>query len=237
MNQDGQDDIIFRNFNTSTSTTNGAWIVTAGFIAGSYNNNNNQILYGNWLWCIPGPGAFPLNQGDSIPSASQINNFANGVVLEGWQNSFYYPNQLFCHDTIAPPGDVCIGTKFLINGQFHYGWFKVELQSQQVLIKEYAYQLQPNIPMLACDTTNLATGFSEHNQQQFNFSQQNNSIHISSFQKLNHANISIYDLLGKEILKQPFEGNETTINMDKKGIYFVEVKSEKGIFRKKVFIY
>jgi hypothetical protein len=83
----------------------------------------------------------------------------------------------------------------------------------------------------------ISTDFSEYNQTQFNFSQQNNSIHISSFQKLNHANIFVYDLLGKEILQQSFEGSEITINMDKKGIYFVEVNSDKGVFRKKIFIY
>ena len=119
----------------------------------------------------------------------------------------------------------------------HYAWMRVELLNFSVIIKDYAYQSQPNVPMLACDTTNLATGFSEYNHQQFYFSQQNNSINISSFQKLSDANISVYDLLGKEILQQPFEGKETTITIDKKGIYFVEVNSEKGIFRKKFFIY
>jgi hypothetical protein len=179
-----------------------------------------------------------LNQGDSIPSANQLNNFVHAAKFEDWQSIFITSNLQVCFYAMTPLGqDACIGVKFEINGQFHYGWFKVELLNEQVIIKEYAYQLQPNIPMLACDTPNLATGFSEQNQQQFNFSQQNNSIRISTFQKLNHAEISVYDLLGKETLQQPFEGKEATITIEKKGIYFVEVNSDKGVFRKKVFIY
>jgi hypothetical protein len=133
--------------------------------------------------------------------------------------------------------DKCIGIRLSVSSQFHYGWIHVEIvASNSFKVKDYAYQSQPNVPMLACDTTNLATWIHE-SKSYFNFSQLNNSIHISSFQNLNHANISVYDLLGKEILQQQFEGKETTIKIDKKGIYFVEVKSAKGISRKKIFIY
>jgi hypothetical protein len=72
---------------------------------------------------------------------------------------------------------------------------------------------------------------------QFSFSQQNNSFHISFIENLNALSISVYDLLGKEVFQKPFEGNEATITIGKKGIYFVEVNSDKGIFRKKIFIY
>ena len=82
--------------------------------------------------------------------------------------------------------------------------------------------MQPNVPIIACDLTDLSTGIFKNNPQ-FDFSQQNNFIHISTLQNLNQADISVYDLLGKEILQQPFEGKETTITIKKKGIYFVEV--------------
>ncbi|HKR06243.1 MAG TPA: T9SS type A sorting domain-containing protein, partial [Bacteroidia bacterium] len=179
-----------------------------------------------------------LNFADTIPPLTPPNNFDRAANLESWATNFDSGSSTFTAFHAAGPlnQDFCIGIKFSINGQNHFGWIKVELLNRQAIIKEYAYQSQPNVPILACDTTNLATGISENNPQ-FNFSQQNNSIHISSFQNLNHANISVYDLLGKEILQQPFEGKETTVKIDKKGIYFVEIKSEKGISRKKIFIY
>src|SRR5436190_1745840 len=72
---------------------------------------------------------------------------------------------------------------------------------------------------------------------QIQFTQHNNQIHISTLQKLNKASVLVYDLLGKEILTKTFSGNETSITIDKKGIYLVEVRSGENIFRKKVFVY
>jgi hypothetical protein len=238
-----------------------------------------------------------------------------------------------CSHAITPFNqDDYIGFRFIMNGQYHYGWFKFELLDQPergVKIKEYAYRLQPNVPTIAGDTTNAITfpnasitpqgplsfcsggsvllsanagaglsyqwkrngvpipGATAQNylvtaagkyrvvvtnaagsntsspvkvtvpcvpvgdpnektameisvkisDEQFSFSQQNNSFHISLFENLNAVFISVYDLIGKEIFKKTFPGNEANFTIEKKGIYLVEVNSENGIFRKKVFIY
>jgi type IX secretion system substrate protein len=326
MNQDGQNDFYFDTwgFNSPTAGSNNGMFHNGSISINGY--NNNQVLKGNTFGCVPFPNAFPLNQGDSIPSANQLNSFVHSAKFENWQNIFYspgVPTYQVCYNAISPPvQDVYIGVKFDINGQFHYGWFKVELQGHAVLIKEYAYELQPNVPMVVCDSTNLPlasitpqgplsfcsggsvllsanagagqsyqwkrngiaisgataqnylataagryrvvvtncgasktsapvivtvpclpvkdpvekTGM-EISDRQFSFSQQNNSFHISFFEDLNALSISIYDLIGKEIFKKTFLGNEASFTIEKKGIYFVEVNSDKGVFRRKIFIY
>jgi type IX secretion system substrate protein len=185
---------------------------------------------GNWL--VPAKFISP----DTINSNL---NF-HGQSLINCLYEVYFCNFQSWHGKCGnwhPGNEGCVGFSLKKNGSTYYGWIKIKMVSRgSCKVKEFAYQTQPDVPILACDETNLATGISENNSQ-FNFTQQNNSVHISAFQKLNRANISVYDLLGKEFLQQPFEGKETTITIHKKGIYFVEVNNEKGIFRKKVFIY
>ena len=322
LNQDGQNDFQFNAYNWNSPTSNmGHWINGAIWVNGY---NNNKVLNDNISGCFITPIAFPLNQGDSIPSVNQLNNFANAASIIDWQSIFISPwsSHTVCFNAMTSSGqDVYIGVKFDISGQFHYGWFKVELVGG-VLIKEYAYELQPNVPMLVSDTTNLpvalitpqgplsfcsggsvllsanaGAGLSyqwkkhgiaisgataqnylataagryrvvvtnaagsktsapvivtvpclpvedadektgmEISDRQFSFSQQNNSFQISFFENLNALSISVYDLIGKEIFKKSFSGNEASFTIEKKGIYFVEVDTEKGIFRKKIFIY
>ncbi len=205
---------------------------------------NNAELRNKFYYTYPsGSAPFPemLAPGDTINANGLWMNNPNQCIWGEWHT------WMLQHNPINYSGgcggwnwlsDGCLPFRLVQNGDYYYGWIRMHILSgHSVLVKEYSYQSQPNVPIFACDTTNLATGISEYNTLQFNFSQQNNSIYISTLQKFNHANISVYDLLGKEILQQPFEAKETTITIDKKGIYFVEVKSEKGIFRKKFFIY
>jgi hypothetical protein len=204
--------------------------------------NNFQIRNGMY-YSYPSayaPFPQPLSQGDTINANGSWMNDPNQCIIGAWSISGPHPNLLNYSGGCGawlPGSDKCLPFRLVQNSNYYYGWLKIEvLTRSSFLLKEYAYQLQPDIPILACDITDLSTGIRESSSP-FNFSQQNNSIHISTFQKLTQANISVYDLLGKEILQQPFEGKETTITIDKKGIYFVEVNGEKGIFMKKIFIY
>ncbi|HKR06241.1 MAG TPA: T9SS type A sorting domain-containing protein [Bacteroidia bacterium] len=248
MNQDSQIDFIFyqTHFTYTLGTSSSVWAFVHNNFLLIYGYSNKKVLKGNYSYGACGfayniPNAFLFDQPDSIPSVSQLNNFKSKIKLENWKieeyaSTGFWGQQLcfFAADSLNK--DFCIGVKLMQSGQPYYGWIRIRLLDKQLILKDYAYQSQPNIPILACDTTNLATSITDYNPQ-FNFSQQNNLIYISTSKNLNHAMISVYDLLGKEILQQPFEGKEATIKIDKKGIYFVEVKSEKGVFRKKVFIY
>jgi hypothetical protein len=231
IDQDALVDFKFKvkSFNCTTSWAHG-YVKVAPY---SNNKINNSLFYISSLGFFPYPQM--LHAGDTINNNGTWLSIEKPLVSAGdgsaGDDEWHYGHWVWGQEGCLP---------FLLfkNSQNYYGWMHIKVLSwSSFILKEYAYQTQPNVPVLACDTTNLATNISEYNNPQFNFFQQNNSIHISTFQKFNHAYISVYDLLGKKILQQPFEGKETIIKIDKKGIYFVEVKSEKGIFRRKVFIY
>ncbi len=204
------------------------------------NNKINNALYHYGWWTGSSNTQFALNP-MKLNCGDTINQ--NGAWLSSEKFLFSSEQGSMSTDikwqgAWLPVSDNYLPFLLFKNSNNYYGWMHIKVVNRfSFLLKEYAYQILPNVPVIACDTTNLATGISQPNHLQFSFSQQNNSLHISSFQKFNHANILVYDLLGKEMLQQSFEGKETTFTIDKKGIYFVEVKSEKGIFRKKVFIY
>jgi hypothetical protein len=199
--------------------------------------NGNQI--GNRFYSTGsfGGASFPakLNYGDTIdPNGLWLNNPGQALINSFWM--FSGTSWSAVNGEWNPGSDNYLTFRLVQNSHYYYGWLRMEIINYcTFFLKEYAHNTVPNVQLRAGHIT-ASTGIGE-NLQQFNFSQQNNSIHISTFQNLNHANIFVYDLLGKEVLQQPFKGKETTIKIEKKGIYFVEVKSEKGVCRKKVFIY
>jgi hypothetical protein len=50
-----------------------------------------------------------------------------------------------------------LGLKFLINGQYHFGWARLSVKGTRVALKGYAYETIPNKPILAGQTEDLAT--------------------------------------------------------------------------------
>ena len=50
-----------------------------------------------------------------------------------------------------------IGLKFLINGEYHFGWARLSVKGTRVALKGYAYETIPNKPILAGQTEELAT--------------------------------------------------------------------------------
>jgi type IX secretion system substrate protein len=228
VDTDSVNDLKFRVHNQSASSFFARDILISPL-------NSNQI--GNKSYFGSSVNYWPakLNLGDTIsPNGQWLGASHNGCIIG---SASLIPSSMFSGCGVWGPGsDNYLTFRWGQISNYYYGWLRIEvLTKYSFLLKEYAYNTIPNVQLRAGYTV-VSTGISESNSQ-FNFTQQNNSIHISSFQKLNHANISVYDLLGKEILQQTFEGKETTITISKKGIYFVEVKSEKGIFRKKIFIY
>ncbi|HKR06240.1 MAG TPA: T9SS type A sorting domain-containing protein [Bacteroidia bacterium] len=177
-----------------------------------------------------------LNQGDTISPNTWHNASAEGLYSVYSSTGWFY-----ALGNWVPLSDNYMGLKFKISGQDHYGWIHIEVTNKnEMILKGYAYQSQPNIGLRGGDTATVITAISSAQEQYQNpiaiFSE-SQIVKIHSLIALKNATAAVYDLLGKEIFNKSFTGNETSFTIDKKGIYFVEVKSEKGISRKKVFIY
>ncbi len=59
--------------------------------------------------------------------------------------------------------DKYIGVKFLIGANFHYGWIKLSTgaTNNEIIVKEYAYNITPNDQILAGQTAIISTDINE----------------------------------------------------------------------------
>jgi len=63
-----------------------------------------------------------------------------------------------------------LGLQFLIDGQVHYGWARLSTKSSQgsrivALLTGYAYEMEPNKPIIAGDTGGIADEAANDNLQ------------------------------------------------------------------------
>jgi hypothetical protein len=169
---DAVGDIDLLNRNSSSVT----WGITSILVSPQNSNQIGNRSYNGSTGIVAWPAK--LNYGDTVS--------ANG----DWKN-----NALQCIRYVGGSGSAGVtscgawswGTdkylpfRLVQGSNYYYGWIRMETIFQgDILLKEYAYNTQPNIQLRAGYTT-LSTAVGE-NDPHFNFSQQNNSILISTFQ-------------------------------------------------------
>lgn len=92
----------------------------------------------------------PLNSGSEI---FNLRGYRDGESYENW--GFFTLGDCFggekdCFYNWENKVDRYLGLKFIINGQTHYGWACLEvISATQWVVKDYAYNATPNIPILA----------------------------------------------------------------------------------------
>lgn len=137
-----------------------------------------------------------------------------------------------------------LGVRFIDDaGADHYGWIRCSvLDTARVLvIKDYAYELQPDTPIIAGDTigdTTTPVQTIEHITEGISVYAFHNTIYIHNSETFGEKlSISIYDLAGKLITNQHTTLQYTEIVVQaSEGMYIVEVSSEKNMYRLKVFL-
>ncbi|HET8963659.1 MAG TPA: T9SS type A sorting domain-containing protein [Chitinophagales bacterium] len=186
----------------------------------------------------------------ALPSGSVIND---GLQ---WQNHFV---QIMALRTFNEAGDLIdianygwfnpdvsevldhyLGVRFIDDaGQNHYGWIRCDVKDEgrTLVIKDYAYELQPDHPIVA--------GSTEH-YVDISETQIDKGIVIYSYDKtvfiqvkdFSNAEISIADMSGKVLIKKMLYAKNEQIEMTAypSGIYFATVKSADKMFSKKVIL-
>lgn len=136
-------------------------------------------------------------------------------------------------------GDKYLGVKFTVGTNVHYGWVRLDLSSlsDSLTIKDYAYHSTPNTPIAAGDT-GLTVGLNNTNKlKAFDFFATEGKIVFKD--KLEKTSVlSIYDLSGKLIERRSLnkEPNEVLLKQQLNGVYVVELRSEDGVRRKKLWL-
>ena len=132
--------------------------------------------------------------------------------------------------------DKFLGLKFTDSaGLFHFGWLRCDVKDEgrTLIVKDYAYELNPEKPLLAGDTVSYidtSTAIQLTTIYSFN---ENIYINIPNYQ---NTQITVYDITGNKIYNKILEGNSAVINMENfaAGIYVVSVKQGENVVRKKV---
>jgi hypothetical protein len=130
LNNDGIIDLTVtgvRNYSASNS-----WHLVEGVTAASGNSANSN----------------PLNYGEFISASLDL--------VGGWQllaagyntsSGFGYSGPWFAQY------EKFLGVRFSYNGEQHYGWMRLTMDSWNFIIYDFAYELRPDFPVMAGDTS------------------------------------------------------------------------------------
>lgn len=114
-------------------------------IASKPNATNGIISVAPWY-----THTVPLNSGKEIYN---LRGYRDGEFYETW--SLFNVGRCFGGDPDCPYDwknkvDKYLGLRFIIKGKTHFGWARMDVSSPtQWIIKDYAYNATPNLPILA----------------------------------------------------------------------------------------
>lgn len=143
----------------------------------------------------------------------------------------------FNYDVSGSPTQEVIG-QYLIADSLVYKVPSTLVANGYLLVKEFATNKLPwtfaydSIPLAIKKYTGVQEQATINNMVQVFPVPSNGVIHVNAKQGIDIKGVVIYDVFGKKV----FEGNSTTIELLKSGIYFVTIQTEQGAALKKVFI-
>ena len=164
---------------------------------------------------------------------NQSLNFRNVYYIFGTYSSYggnWFPESI----------DHYLGIRFKDADEInHYGWIRCDVKDdgRTLVIKDYAYETEPDYPIIAGDTThyvNINTGENQIDATAYSFGK---DIYVISktFQSIE---IKVYDLIGREINSSHMQNEMEIINMSKcaSGVYLVKLIQGSSTVEKKVII-
>ncbi|MBK7037364.1 MAG: T9SS type A sorting domain-containing protein [Bacteroidetes bacterium] len=166
--------------------------------------------------------------------ALALRTFDSDGVIAPCIDCFWY--DYFLPDVI----DHYLGIRFIDNdGMNHYGWIRCDVldEGRTLVIKDYAYETQPEHAILAGDTAHFVSLEENANNFNANIYSFNNSIFVKLNELTNLIEINIFELLGKKIYTGNIVKQFTEIKlMEAQGAYIVELISSEGRYSKKIII-
>ena len=135
LNNDGTIDFFISSFISSDYE----WLVIE---APDLNSSNGCISIEPWY-----DVALPLSIGTEITNPNNQGFYSNGAYIA---TGYCFLAQESCDYDWKDKNDKYLGLRFLVNGQTHYGWARLDVTSaSNWVIKDYAYNATPNLPILA----------------------------------------------------------------------------------------
>lgn len=185
----------------------------------------NAVLGSLYMGSYPLP--FVMNNGDSISSTNTSWN--DGSVNGGLQYL----------SVLTPYGgygnwqgqtDKYVGVRFNIGSNTHYGWVRlsVSANADTIIIKDYAYNSQPNIGLLAGETGPL--NVAPVNSDPVNIYAADHTVFLQNAGAATGGNVRVYNINGQTVRESAITEENFNISLEGEtsGIYFVEVLRPDG---------
>jgi len=123
-------------------------------------------------------------------------------------------------------------------GDFHYGWMRCDVldEGRTMIIKDYAYELTPDNPIVAGDTAHYVGLLTQEEKIEPIVYCENKKVFISNLDK--NYDVSIYNLNGGIIINKEVKTGSVEFDLQNvaTGAYLVVFKNEKGIHSKTIII-
>lgn len=121
----------------------------------------------------------------------------------------------------------------------HYGWIRCDVKDEgrTLVIKDYAYETEPDYPIVAGDTTHYVDINNIQNSIDASVYSFGRDIYILT-ETFQNTEVVIYNLNGKQIISDVLKSKSESISMKNypAGIYLVTLLNDGNRFGKKVFI-
>lgn len=178
--------------------------------------------------------AYALNHSDLIHSALDFRGLMLAVKTLGpYANDgagYWYPEVL----------DHFLGIRFKDSDEnSHYGWIRCDVKDEgrTLVIKDYAYETEPDYPIIAGDTARYVGINSLEISIEATVYSFSKDINILT-ETIQNTELIIYDLNGKQIISKFLQSKSESISMKNypSGVYLVTLLNDGKRFDKKVFI-
>lgn len=243
LNNDGVSEFSLMSIDTLINYVSSSYTYINNVRGAAINNLSNSNS-----WVMSSFNVSNMQQGALISSAAQFANYnSSGSIGSALGATFdysvlqngaplYTSNSFF--GNFNPNEQGILGLKFSLNNNLHYGWARVEyLPDGSLSIKDYAYDANPNTPIIAGDNGTGLVGV----QEQLNavtISMLNNNIRIENKGANDDCLMVLTNISGQQILDKQLGNKIELIDVSEisSGIYFVKVISGQESYVKKVYI-
>jgi hypothetical protein len=135
--------------------------------------------------------------------------------------------------------DHYLGIRFMDSfNSIHYGWMRCDVKDEgrTLIIKDYAYELEPDYPILAGDTAHFVS-ISENNINQPIISSFGNIISIKLESLESNGSVYIYETSGKLVYQSKISNQISNFMLPvTSGIYLINLLVNNKYYNKKIWI-
>lgn len=227
MDSDGQPEIRFETHRYQGSAP---FYVAQARLQG---NANNALLGSMFAGVYPFP--YALNNNDSISSTNT--HWKNATLHAGVQ----YLAVVYGITPYANWGgvnDKYLGLRFMIGPDTHYGWVRLSVTpgADSITIKDYAYELLPNIGITAGSLVGIPAAAAGEPVHIFS---SGNTVVLQNTQVQKGGSVRVMNTMGQSVYENAITEEYMRIDLGETatGIYFVELLRDNEKIVKKVYVH